>query len=93
MAHDVFISSSHKDKPVADADVAGFENKELRCWLAPRYITAGEDWPTADGAVNNPRPLRSLRIGCWPGENQQEKVSFKPSPGEEGPLKTSPPGL
>jgi hypothetical protein len=44
MAHDVFVSYSSKDKPVADAIVAGLEIKGIRCWVAPRDITPGSSW-------------------------------------------------
>ncbi|HTR03248.1 MAG TPA: toll/interleukin-1 receptor domain-containing protein [Thermoanaerobaculia bacterium] len=44
MAHDVFISYSSKDKPVADAVCAGLEAQGLRCWVAPRDILPGSDW-------------------------------------------------
>ena len=44
MAHDVFISYSHKDKVIADAVCAHFEQNGLRCWYAPRDIEPGEDW-------------------------------------------------
>ena len=47
MAHDVFISYSSKDKPIADAVVANLEQNNIRCWIAPRDITPGSDWPTA----------------------------------------------
>jgi len=47
MAHDVFISHSSKDKPVADAVCANLEAAGVRCWIAPRDIAPGEDWPTA----------------------------------------------
>jgi len=47
MAHDVFISYSSKDKPIADAICAHLEAAGVRCWIAPRDITPGEDWPTA----------------------------------------------
>ncbi|MDO9088094.1 MAG: TIR domain-containing protein [Anaerolineaceae bacterium] len=47
MAHDVFISYSNKDKPVADAVVAGLENRGIRCWVAPRDITPGTSWGEA----------------------------------------------
>ena len=47
MAHDVFISYSIKDKPIADAICAHLEAAGIRCWIAPRDITPGEDWPTA----------------------------------------------
>ena len=47
MAHDIFISYSHHDKPTADAIVAKFESEGLRCWYAPRDIAPGEDWAAA----------------------------------------------
>jgi len=47
MAHDVFISYSSKDKPIADAICANLEASGIRCWIAPRDIAAGEDWPTS----------------------------------------------
>jgi hypothetical protein len=47
MAHDVFVSYSSKDKPIADAVVAGLENKGIRCWVAPRDITPGSSWGEA----------------------------------------------
>jgi hypothetical protein len=47
MAHDVFVSHSSKDKPVADAICANLEAAGVRCWIAPRDIAPGEDWPTA----------------------------------------------
>jgi hypothetical protein len=47
MAHDVFISYSSKDKPVADAVCAGLEARGIRCWVAPRDIMPGVDWGAA----------------------------------------------
>mgnify|MGYP001223827573 CR=1 FL=1 len=44
MAHDILISYSSKDKPVADATCATLEAKGLRCWIAPRDILPGADW-------------------------------------------------
>src|SRR5437763_6354593 len=44
MAHDVFISHSTTDKPVADAAVAALERARIRCWVAPRDIIPGADW-------------------------------------------------
>ena len=45
--HDVFISYSSKDKPVADAICASLENNSIRCWIAPRDVLPGEDFPKA----------------------------------------------
>lgn len=47
MAHDIFISYSIKDKPVADAACAVLERKGVRCWLAPRDILPGMTWAEA----------------------------------------------
>lgn len=47
MAHDVFISYSSKDKPIADGICANLEAAGLRCWIAPRDIGPGEEWPKA----------------------------------------------
>ncbi len=44
MAHDVFISHSVKDKPVADAMCAMLESEGVRCWIAPRDVTPGMEW-------------------------------------------------
>jgi hypothetical protein len=41
MAHEVFISYSSQDKPVADAVCAALENIGIRCWIAPRDVQPG----------------------------------------------------
>jgi TPR repeat protein len=41
MAHEVFISHSSLDKPVADAVCAALENIGIRCWIAPRDVRPG----------------------------------------------------
>jgi hypothetical protein len=41
MAHDVFISHSSLDKPVADAMCALLEADGVRCWIAPRDVLPG----------------------------------------------------
>jgi hypothetical protein len=47
MAHDVFISYSSRDKPVADSMCAALESRKIRCWIAPRDVPAGRSWPDA----------------------------------------------
>ncbi|MCR4992528.1 MAG: toll/interleukin-1 receptor domain-containing protein [Lachnospiraceae bacterium] len=42
---DVFISHSSKDKEIADKVVKFFEDKGLSCWIAPRDIVPGTEWP------------------------------------------------
>ena len=44
MAHEVFVSYSSKDKPVADAVCGALESAETRCWIAPRDIRPGASW-------------------------------------------------
>ncbi|HXP06436.1 MAG TPA: toll/interleukin-1 receptor domain-containing protein [Stellaceae bacterium] len=48
MAHDVFISHSHQDKPAADAVCHHLEAAGVRCWIAPRDVGYGKNW---DGAI------------------------------------------
>ena len=47
MTHDVFISYSSKDKPVADKICAGLEARGIACWMAPRDIQPGVNWAGA----------------------------------------------
>jgi len=58
MAHDVFISYAFEDKPTADAVCATLEAQGLRCWIAPRDILPGADWPESIiNALENSRAL------------------------------------
>ena len=45
--HDVFVSYSTRDKPVADALVSRLEQAGVRCWVAPRDILPGMVWGEA----------------------------------------------
>ena len=44
MSHNVFISHSSSDKAVAEAICRCLEAHQIRCWIAPRNISAGETW-------------------------------------------------
>lgn len=45
--HDVFISYAQQDKPIADAVCARLESRNIRCWIAPRDINPGKNFPEA----------------------------------------------
>ena len=45
--HDIFISYSHEDKSVADAICAALELESIRCWIAPRDVLPGQNYPSA----------------------------------------------
>jgi hypothetical protein len=47
MAHDVFISHAHKDINIAKAICEKLESAQIKCWVAERNISAGEDWTVA----------------------------------------------
>ena len=47
MTHDVFISYSSKDKPIADAVCGALEDRRIRCWIAPRDVLPGLPYPEA----------------------------------------------
>jgi WD40 repeat protein len=56
VTHDVFISYSAHDKAVADALCATLESRKIRCWIAPRDVLPGMDYPAAlIEALNNSR--------------------------------------
>lgn len=58
VAYDVFISYSAKDKQIADALCATLESRKIRCWIAPRDVRPGTDYPAAlIQAINNSRLL------------------------------------
>ena len=45
--HQLFVSYSSRDKPVADAIVARLEQAGIRCWFAPRDVLPGMNWAQA----------------------------------------------
>jgi mannitol/fructose-specific phosphotransferase system IIA component len=45
VAHDVFISHSTKDKAVGDAVCATLEAAKIRCWIGPRDVQPGLEFP------------------------------------------------
>src|SRR3954471_4547534 len=44
MAHDVFISHSTSNRPVANAVCAALESADIRCWIAPRDVMPGRPY-------------------------------------------------
>lgn len=45
MARDVFISYRQEDQAVADRVRDALERRHVDCWIAPRDMPPGEDWP------------------------------------------------
>jgi hypothetical protein len=72
MAHDVFISYSSKDKPVADAVCATLESHGVRCWIAPRDVLAGE--PYAASLVKGLSDSRLMVLVFSAGSNSSPQV-------------------
>jgi hypothetical protein len=72
MAHDVFVSYSHKDKPVADAVVAGLEKKGIRCWIAPRDVTPGTSW--GDAIIGAIEACKIMIVILSANSNQSRQV-------------------
>jgi hypothetical protein len=44
MAHDIFISHSTGNRPVANAVCAALEGAGIRCWIAPRDVMPGRSY-------------------------------------------------
>jgi len=47
MAHDVFLSYRSEDKAEAERLCSGLESSGIACWIAPRNIPIGTEWPAA----------------------------------------------
>jgi hypothetical protein len=70
MTHEVFISYSHKDKPIADAICANLETAGIRCWIAPRDISPGVDWPEA---ISNAIAASRVLVLIFSGNSNSSK--------------------
>lgn len=83
MAHDVFVCYAKHDKHVADAACARLEANRVRCWIAPRDVPPGQEYPSAiveaissSGALilifsgnsnNSPHVLREVELAVTRG--------------------------
>ncbi|MBV8807207.1 MAG: toll/interleukin-1 receptor domain-containing protein [Acidobacteriaceae bacterium] len=47
LPRDVFISYKNEDRQAADSICAALESENISCWMAPRDITAGQEWAVA----------------------------------------------
>ncbi|MDQ2800847.1 MAG: toll/interleukin-1 receptor domain-containing protein [Armatimonadota bacterium] len=70
--HDVFISYSTLDKPTADAVCAALESHSIRCWVAPRDITPGQDW--SDAIIDAIGDCRVCLLILSAASNQSDQV-------------------
>jgi hypothetical protein len=72
MAHEVFISHSSLDKPVADAVCAGLERMKIRCWIAPRDVQPGR---SLDGEITRAAQQSKVMVLIFSAHsNQSEQV-------------------
>jgi len=72
MAHDVFISYSHKDKKAADAVCSIMEKNEIRCWLAPRDINPGV--PFAEAIIDGIKGSKVFILIYSSNSNHSQQV-------------------
>jgi len=72
MHHDVFISYSSLDKPIADAACATLEAQGIRCWVAPRDIMPGQDW--SDAIIDAISDCQVFVLVLSSASNQSEQV-------------------
>ncbi len=70
--HDVFISYSTLDKPISDAVCAALEGHGIRCWVAPRDITPGQDW--SDAIIDAFADCRVCLLILSTASNQSDQV-------------------
>src|SRR5271155_3310534 len=60
IAPDVFICHASKDERVAAAICSEFRASGLKCWVAPRDISVGEDWMEAIRNAIESAPIFAL---------------------------------
>lgn len=72
MPHDVFISYSNKDKTIADAVCAKLEERDVRCWIAPRDVVPGAHY--AHSIVNAIDASRAMVLIFSSDSNESEHV-------------------
>ena len=70
--HDVFISYLTLDKPISDAVCAALEGHGIRCWVAPRDITPGQDW--SDAIIDAFADCRVCLLILSTASNQSDQV-------------------
>jgi len=72
MAHNVFISYSHKDKYVTDAVCSILEQNKIRCWIAPRDITPGV--PFAEAIIDGIKGSKVFILVYSSNSNHSQQV-------------------
>ncbi|MFO7621164.1 MAG: TIR domain-containing protein [Bacteroidales bacterium] len=72
MAHDVFVSYSHKDANAADAVCSILEQQGIRCWMAPRDITPGA--PFAEAIIDGIKGSKVFILVYSSNSNQSAQV-------------------
>lgn len=72
MPYDVFISYSSKDKLTADAVCGTLEARGIRCWIAPRDISPGQDW--SDAIIDGLSASRAFVLLLSSSSNISEQV-------------------
>ena len=72
MPFDVFISHSQQDKIAADAACSALEAAGIRCWIAPRDVPPGAQWPAA--IIDAIDHCRAMVLIFSSGANQSKQV-------------------
>lgn len=72
MAHDVFISYSSENKAIANEVLSTLENRNIRCWIAPRDIPPGKLYGAA--LINAIKSAQIMVLILSKGTNHSEYV-------------------
>jgi|GEM_PF-3160395 len=73
MARDLFISYSSVNKEIAQAMCSTLESKSIRCWIAPRNIPPGKDYPEALVEAIKECPIFVLILSSRSGSSDDVK--------------------
>jgi hypothetical protein len=85
-SHDVFLSYSSQDKPIADAACATLESRGIRCWMAPRDVRPAQDWSEAIIDAIGDCTVFLLVLSVHSNQSEQVKREVQNAVGEAKPL-------
>lgn len=72
MAHEVFVSYSSLDKPVAEAICSSLEQEGIRVWIAPRDIVPGAPW--GEAIINGINTSKLMIVVFSSNSNNSDQV-------------------
>jgi TIR domain-containing protein len=90
MAHDVFISYAVEDGQVAEKVCRALEERDIKCWMAPRDVPFGADYEEAIVDAITVSPLLVLILSTHSNASQHVKREIQNACAEGSPTEIIP---